>query len=611
MFALLTGASKRQFVMWTMPESHESLPMRAAHGSMPNTHWRMKPHGPEDAGVTILNARTDRSRLIEESAARFWNRYLELHPLAATEFGVGDYDDRLDDVSPQGFERRASFFSDTLAESDRLRDAVASQDDGLAVDFIVAIARNQLRRIEVGAQFITAIDHIAGIQTRLSDAAALQPTETPDDVDRLLRRIREFPAHVEGLLRLLDEGTRRGLTAPRTVTLRLVEQLDRLLSFAPEASPIVAELRHPDRDGARVAESVGAWVLPTLSGLREYLVRQYLRATRTRPGLGSAPGGDAIYLAEAGAWTGAPVDPDDLHRIGLEMLAAIDAERRQIASGQGYRSVEAARDDLVAGPRSAPHSRDELLSRVREDVERAATSSRGVFSRWPDRPIEVRLVEPYRESDAGMAFYLPASSDGTRAALYYVNAYDLPTRTFPRLAACTFHEAIPGHHLQHALEAQLEGLPAVRTMGARLAGESLLEGWGVYAERLADDLGLYRDPAERLGMLDGQALRAARLVVDTGIHARGWTRRHAIDVIERAGTPTNAVNEADRYTVWPGQALTYMVGFQAIENLRRKWETLGPGFSRAAFHDALLLRGALPLAEVERYAGPPSPGRGQ
>jgi uncharacterized protein (DUF885 family) len=207
-------------------------------------------------------------------------------------------------------------------------------------------------------------------------------------------------------------------------------------------------------------------------------------------------------------------------------------------------------------------------------------------------------VEEYKERDAPFAYYFPPSADGSRPGTYYVNAYDLPSRTYTKLAPTTFHEAIPGHHFQIALETENTALNLFRRFGARFAGGAFVEGWGLYAERLADEMGLYRDASERFAMLDAQAWRAARLVVDTGLHALRWTRQQSIDQLLDAGlSDTDAVIETDRYIADPAQALTYKIGQREIERWRREISARdGARFDIKGFHDQLLGHGSLPLA---------------
>jgi uncharacterized protein (DUF885 family) len=301
--------------------------------------------------------------------------------------------------------------------------------------------------------------------------------------------------------------------------------------------------------------------------------------------------------------TSLDLDPADLHRIGLEELESIEAERREISRSLGYGDdTKAARAILQSGPGAMPESADELLDHARGQIERALARSPEYFGRLPKAPVEVRAVEPFKEADSPTAFYFPPAIDGSRPGVYYVNTYDLPSRSYLSLASTSFHEAVPGHHFQMALQTEMSNLSAFRRMGARMAGMAYIEGWGLYSERLADEMGLYLNPAERFGMLDGQAHRAARLVVDTGIHAFRWPQERSIAQLLDAGlSETNALIETDRYISLPAQALTYKVGQREIERLRAEAAArLGPAFDLRAFHDAVLGHGTLPLATLSR-----------
>jgi uncharacterized protein (DUF885 family) len=329
----------------------------------------------------------------------------------------------------------------------------------------------------------------------------------------------------------------------------------------------------------------------------------YLAATRDEPGLWSAPDGDSLYRTQIRAWTTLDLDPDEVHRIGLEELDAIDAGRREIARAAGFGDdTHAYRASLGADPANTPASKDELVARAREDIERAMAAAPNWFGRLPRAGCDVKPVEEFKEKDAPFAYYFPPSTDGTRPGIYYANGYDLPSRKYTKLASTTFHEAVPGHHFQIALEMENPNLNTFRRLGSRMVGGAYVEGWGLYSEKLADEMGLFRSDGERFGMLDAVAWRAARLVVDTGLHALRWDRRRSIDFLLSAGlSETDAVIETDRYIAWPGQALTYMIGCREIERLRREIaERDGSAFDLRAFHDAVLGHGSLPLATLAR-----------
>jgi uncharacterized protein (DUF885 family) len=353
----------------------------------------------------------------------------------------------------------------------------------------------------------------------------------------------------------------------------------------------------------RVLEAVRSDVIPADQAFLDALRGEYLKASREDPGLWSAPNGEALYRTQVLAWTTLPLEPADLHQIGLDALERIETERKVISRSQGFGDDTVAyRAHLASDPANRPGTPNELLARAREDIGRAMDLAPRYFGRLPKSGCEVRAVEEYKEKDSPFAYYQPPTTDGSRPGYYYANTYDLPSRTYSKLASTTYHEAVPGHHFQIALEMENEGLTTFRRLGSRLVGGAYVEGWGLYSERLADEMGLYRNEAERFGMLDAMAWRAGRLVTDTGLHALRWPRQRSIDFLREAGlSETDAVIETDRYICWPGQALTYMVGQREIERLRIEIERRdGSAFDLRAFHDAVLGHGSLPLATLAR-----------
>jgi uncharacterized protein (DUF885 family) len=358
-----------------------------------------------------------------------------------------------------------------------------------------------------------------------------------------------------------------------------------------------------EADRERVRDVVRDVVIPADRAFLEALSGDYLAGTREDPGIWSAPDGEALYRTAIRSWTTLDLDPQDVHRIGLEELESIEAERRVIAREAGFGDDTAAyRIALADDPENSPRTKDELVARATEDIDRAMAIAPRYFGVMPRAACEVRAVEEYKEKDAPFAYYYPPTPDGSRRGIYYANGYDLPSRMYTTLATTTFHEAVPGHHFQITLEMENPHLNTFRRLGARMVGGAYVEGWGLYSERLADEMGLFRDETERFGMLDAQAWRAARLVVDTGLHALRWPRQRSIDFLKTTGlTETDAVIETDRYIAWPGQALTYKIGQREIERLRALLtERDGSAFDLRAFHDAVLGHGSLPLATLSR-----------
>jgi uncharacterized protein (DUF885 family) len=403
---------------------------------------------------------------------------------------------------------------------------------------------------------------------------------------------------------ILREGLASGLTAPRIVAERTVQQLERLLAIPIDQAIVPSMVRvASEEDRERVRQVVRDEVYPADAAFLDELSGAYLAATRTEPGLWSAPDGDTLYRTQIRAWTTLDLEPKDVHQIGLDELAAIDAERRKISGAHGFGDDTVGyRAALGSDPTNIPGSKEELIERAREDIARAMAAAPKYFGRLPKAGCDVKAVEEFKEKDSPFAYYFPPSTDGSRPGIYYANGYDLPSRKYTKLASTTYHEAVPGHHFQIALEMENPNLNTFRRLGSRTVGGAYVEGWGLYSEKLADEMGLFRDDGERFGMLDAVAWRAARLVVDTGLHALRWDRQRSIDFLLGAGlSETDAVIETDRYIAWPGQALTYMIGCREIERLRSVIATRdGSAFDLRAFHDAVLGHGSLPLATLSR-----------
>ena len=543
---------------------------------------------------------------VRDLADRYWDQLLELEPLLATQVGDERFDDRLPDPSEEGIARRREVHEAALRTAGRIAgrerlDVVLRT----TLDVLEAIARRELAEIAHRFDRLRAVSHLWGPAQLLAELGSLQRADAPERLERYLARLRGIPAYLEACGRVARDGLREGQVAPRLVVERAAAQVERLLALPPEASPAVQPVPEADAGGrARVVEVLREAVLPAFEAYLATL-RDYLPRARDTIGLSALPEGEAMYASQVLAWTTLPLDPREVHELGVRELGKIQEERRALAAALGFASAAEALAAHQASGANTARSREELLHLAEDQVRRGWEAAPAYFGRLPRANCQVRLVEEFREADMPFAFYQPPSEDGSRPGIYYVNAYDLPARPLHHLATTTFHEANPGHHFQLSLEQELRDRPALRRFGSAVAGSSFVEGWGLYAERLADEMGLFADGWERLGMLDAQAHRAARLIVDTGIHALGWPRERSIAVLEEAGVPhVDAVIETDRYVALPGQALSYMVGMLEIQRLRTEAAAReGAGFSLPAFHDRLLALGSLPLPALRRELG--------
>ena len=528
---------------------------------------------------------------------RFWDEFLGLEPLFATLVGDERFDDRLPDPSPDGLARREGVHRSALRELEGIDRSGLGMEERTGLDMLESLAHRDLSIVEHRLDRLWAVSHMLGSYLcgpglLPSQLGALQRADTPDRVDRYLARLSVVPRYLEAIEGVMREAVEAGQVAPAVVVDRSIGLVERQLEAGPEASPAMQPVS--DADLERVAAVLRDVVLPAYARYLEAL-REYRPSARETLGLHALRGGDEMYAAEILGWTGLPLDPRELHDLGRSQLDGIQGEALAIATGLGYQDPAAA----VAAHAENEIAREAVLLLARRQVERGWEAARRVFGRVPSRNCEVRPVPVDLEEDA-LDYYQGPTEDWSRPGIYWVNSAPRPRHS---LATTTYHEATPGHHFETALSVEAEGRHAIRGHGNELQGAAFGEGWGLYSERLADEMGLYADEYERLGMLEMQALRAARLVVDTGVHAFGWEREQAVTALEDTGLPRwMAEAEADRYIAMPGQALCYKVGQLEIERLRGE-AARRPGFRLADFHDRLLEVGSVPLPALRRELG--------
>ena len=546
----------------------------------------------------------DASSPVNALADRFWEGILATSPTLASFYGDDRWAGELEDTTAHGRAVVRALMERTAAEAAAVAVDGLSTEDRITRDMLQVVAELQIEEDDQGLHELKTVDQMSGPQQLLPWLTQFQPADTPERFEAFVSRLHAYPAYLAGHIETLAEGRASGLTAPRIVVERTIAQMERMQSVPIDAAIVPAMVKvASEADREIVREVVRDVVQPADVAFLEALKGDYLAASREDPGLWSAPNGESLYRTAIRSWTSLDLDPDEVHAVGLAQLDAIELERREIARGAGFGEDTAAyRASLGAESANIPRTKDELVARANEDIERAMALAPQYFGVLPRALCEVRPVEEYKEKDSPFAYYYPPSPDGSRDGIYYANGYDLPSRNFSKLASTTYHEAVPGHHFQITLEMENPHLNTFRRLGSRSVGGAYAEGWGLYSERLADEMGLYRNEGERFGMLDAQAWRAGRLVVDTGLHALRWPRQRSIDFLRMAGlSETDAVIETDRYICWPGQALTYMVGQLEIQRLRAELTARdGSRFDLRAFHDAVLGHGSLPLATLSR-----------
>ena len=552
-----------------------------------------------------MSVALDPNAAVNDLADRFWEGLLERDPLWATVLGDERHNDRWPDLGPDGRAREEAAYRAALAEAREIPVDGLEPEQVITRDLVMLVSENQLAALDQ-KQYQLALDHMSGPQVWPAEMAQYQPADTPERVEKLLARYAGYPELIEQNIGTLEEGVADERTAAITPVRRAIEQIERLLAMAPADHPAASMAQVTDGDRDRLVASVEEHIYPALRRLRDYLVQGYEPHGRPEPGLSTTPGGEEAYRLAIRTQTSLDTTAEEVHAFGLADLEAIESEKDEIARRLGHADRHALREALLADPSNHTDDPDALVRLAQQQTDRAYAEAPKYFGRLPSANCYVKAVEAYREAESPPAFYMPPTLDGSRQAQYYINTYHPAERQLHKIASITFHEATPGHHFQIGIEMELKGLPAFRTLGARLAGGAYVEGWGLYTERLADEMGLYADDRERLGMLDAQSFRAARLVVDSGMHAMGWTRQRAIDFMhDRGSLPiVDAEIEVDRYTVWPAQALSYKLGQREIERARAAVsQQMGDRFDLRAFHDEVLGHGSLPLATLTREIG--------
>jgi uncharacterized protein (DUF885 family) len=547
-------------------------------------------------------------------ADRYWDGYLAAYPTWATVIGDRRFDDRLEDVSQAGVRARLRWLDGVAATAAALDTGGLSATEQVTRQMLMDEARGQAASLRTGAYEWT-VDPLSGPAVTLLDLVDYQPIHTPDEGRAMVLRWRAIGGYLDEVIAGLRRSAGEGRIAVRNPVERVLDVLRGLEATPTDgwklASPASVELDDwSPRDLAAfrddLLEAVREVAVPGFRRYHEALEREILPAARSqdRPGLVHLPGGAEAYRTWIKVHTTLELEPEALHATGLAEIERIDAEfvelgRRVLGTKDLDSTLAALRDD----PRLRFDTPEEVFETAARSLARATAATGDWFGRLPNADCVVVPIPSHSEVHQTIAYYAWPAMDGSRPGRYYINLHAPETRPRYEAEALAFHEAVPGHHLQIAVAQELPGLPAFQRM---LGSTAFSEGWGLYTERLSDEMGLYSSDIDRFGILSFDAWRAGRLVVDTGMHALGWSRRQAIDFLKlhSALGENNIANEVDRYIVWPGQALAYKVGQLEIVRLRREAERrLGARFDIKAFHDTVLGQGAVSLPALRGVVG--------
>jgi uncharacterized protein (DUF885 family) len=452
------------------------------------------------------------------------------------------------------------------------------------------------------------VNQMFGWQVSLPRLAQVQPVGTDELRAQTLTRWRGLAKVIDTETVNLREGLRLGYTAPRVNVQRVIQQMEELVAMPPAESPFAGPMQRDSTPAFRQEfEAVMTnEIYPAMRRYRDFLVNEYLPASREATGIVGNPGGAECYRAAVRSFTTLDVPAQEIHEIGLREMAKIQNEMRTIAQRSfNTTDVPGLLERFRTDPQYLFRTREEIVAYAQAAIERGREAMPRWFGRLPKSDVVIEPYPEFEEKSAPGGAYETPSEDGTRPGKYRINTYKPEEQTRVGIESTAFHESIPGHHLQLALAQERQGAHII----TRFMGNSgYSEGWGLYSERLADEMGLFSSDMDRMGLLSNEALRAARMVVDPGLHVLGWSRDQAIEyMLSHTAENRQAVeNEVDRYIGWPGQATAYMLGNLEIRRLRAMAEAeLGSRFDIRAFHDRVLENGSVPLPflreNIERW----------
>lgn len=566
--------------------------------------------GPLGPAATAKAPQTaeERSKALASLLNDIWQDKLKHAPEYASFLGDKRYNDQWSDYSVKEINaslERGRVFLDRLSEIDvtGLRPQEILSRDLMIRDLTDAQEAAHFKEWEM------PVNQFSGFHTDMVQLVSSLSFETVKDYDDYITRLKKMPVVFSQHMTNMQLGMDEGRVPPAYLLEKVVTQTDGIGAQKPEDSPFAQPIKKfpnsiSQEDRKRISEemleAIRTTVLPTYQRFGRFLKAQYVPAGRKDPGVWALADGDAYYAFRVRQSTTEDKTPAQIHQIGLDEVKRDEAEMLAIVKKLGFNDIKSFSAAMKTNPKLHPTSKDALLDDYKGYIARMQPKLPELFGTLPKAKLEVLPVPAYIEKDQAPAYYNPGSQDGKRPGRVYVNTYNFAERSLAPVEAVSYHEGIPGHHLQISIAQELTGLPEFRKQEYFTA---YTEGWGLYSERLGKDLGFYQDPYNDYGRLEADIWRAIRLVVDTGVHSQHWTRQQMVDYFHdhSAIDEPNVQAEVDRYIAWPGQALGYKMGQLKILELRQKAQTaLGPKFDLKQFHDVVLDSGALPMDVLEK-----------
>jgi len=549
-----------------------------------------------------------RRKELNQLLAEEWEYELRESPELATLLGDYRYNDRWSDLSLAHTQREKEDLEHWVARFAAIDTTGFPEQEKLNQVLIVRNLKERIEAIELKT-YETPIDQQDGAHLQFAEALTIIPFNTTRQYEDYLARLHALPHALDQITGILQQGVKDKLLPPRSLLEKTVTQCNDIAAPAGEANTFAQPVAHfpvavPAADRKRLHDAIVAAVdnevRPAYRKLSHYLARDYAPNGRTQEGIWSVPNGDALYRFAIRQQTTTSLDPETIHQLGLKEVERIEVEQLAIAKKLGFSDLRTFRASLKTNPKLIPTSRDQILDSYRHYTAQMQPQLPKLFGLLPPTQLEVKPVEQFREKDAPSAEYVPGTPDGSRRGSVMVNTGDYQHRSLLAAESTAYHEGVPGHHMQISIAQNLPTLPAFRQQGGYNA---YVEGWALYSESLGKDLGFYQDPYSDFGRLSDELLRAVRLVLDTGVHYKHWTRAQMVDYFHAHSSEDepNVQSETDRYIAAPGQALGYKLGQLDILRLRQlAQKELADRYDIRAFHDEILNGGALPLDVLDQ-----------
>lgn len=559
-------------------------------------------------------ASTALASLVDE----YFERSLEMNSIRASSIGDHRFDDRLENFfSPEYIAKSEAMEKEFLERLLTIDENALEGQDLLTYGTFRLSREMNLEGIQFPGELqpINQFGSFPNMFVQLGSGSSLHPFKTVKNYEDFLGRVDDFVEIIDQAMENMNIGMQEGIVQPRILMEKVLPQLASQLADSAEESAFYNPIKNmpeefSDEDRERLTASYKAAIeekiIPAYQRLSNFIGDEYLSSTRESVGLSELPNGEAWYAYMVRLRTTTDLSPAEIHQIGLDEVARIHGEMHTVMDEVGFDGdLKEFFEFLNADDQFCYDDPEQLIQGYRDMSDHISSLTPKLFNISPKAGFEVRRVEPFREKSAAGGSYRRGTPDGSRPGVFYANAYDIKARPKWAMESLFLHEAVPGHHFQISIQQELEGIPRVRRFGGYTA---FSEGWGLYAESLGKELGVYTDPYQYFGALNAELWRAIRLVVDTGLHSKGWSRQDVLDYMyeNSAVKEARAVSEAERFMAIPGQALAYKIGQLKIRELRTRAEqTLGDKFDIRAFHSAVLGDGALPLsmldAKIDRW----------